>query len=121
MDKKILLIDDNESILDATRCLLEYFDFEVDSTTDPDYIQNLGKNLPDLILLDILLVNADGRDVCKKIKLCKITKHIPVILLSAQSEDEVREAAATSGADGFILKPFKIETMIAEINKYLKE
>jgi CheY-like chemotaxis protein len=121
MNTKILIIDDNEAILDATRSLLEYLGFTIDTSTDPKYLDSLATDLPDIILLDILLVNADGREVCKQIKLNKTIKHIPVILLSAQSDDEVREGAAACGAQGYILKPFKIETMIAVIKESLKE
>ena len=120
MSTKILIIDDNEAILDATQRLLEYLGFEVNTSQDPDYINGLDNELPDLILLDILLVNADGREVCKNIKLNKNTKHIPVVMLSAQSEEEVRAAAASCGAQGHILKPYKIDTMISVIEKCLK-
>jgi CheY-like chemotaxis protein len=121
MKIKVLMIDDNEAILDSTRSLLEYLGFAMNTSTDAGYIDTLNKDLPDLILLDILLINADGREVCQKLKLNKITKHIPVILLSAQSDDEVKEAAASCGAQGYILKPFKIETMLAVIKKNLKD
>lgn len=120
MDIKILIIDDHEAILHATRSLLEYLGIEVDSSSDADYIDGLDKNLPDLILLDILLVNADGREVCKKLKLNKSTRHIPVILLSAQSEDEVKEAVTSCGAQGYILKPYNIDTMISVLKKFIK-
>ena len=113
------MIDDNEAILDSSRRLLEYLGFDVSTFTNPDCINNLEKNLPDLILLDLLLVNADGREVCKLLKLNNNTKHIPVILLSAQSDYEVKEAADSCGAQGYILKPYKIDDMIAVLKKFI--
>lgn len=114
------MIDDNQAILDATRRLFEYLGYKVDCSTDADYIDTLDKDLPDIILLDILLNKADGREVCKKLKSNKKTEHIPVILLSAQSDDEVRRAVISCGAQGYILKPFDMDRVTAAIKKFVK-
>ncbi|MEP6774019.1 MAG: response regulator [Chloroflexota bacterium] len=116
---KILVIDDDEAILDALDAVLQDEGYQTDvSTKDGEYVDYvLQRELPDLIILDILLSGHDGRDICKKIKNDERTSHIPIILMSAHIRGE--DAAHQAGADAFLAKPFDINELLDKIARLL--
>ena len=115
----ILLVDDNLDILEAVQYLLEDAGYGVIPVENGEYLETLDKNnLPDLILLDMLLSGKDGGEIAKKLKADKQTSKIPIIMVSAHPS--AKEAAKRSGADDFIAKPFDIEQLLELIKKYLK-
>lgn len=118
-NKTILLVDDNLDILEAVQYLLEDAGHTVIPVENGEYLDNLDtKNLPDLILLDMLLSGKDGGEIAYRLKQDKATKHIPIIMVSAHPS--AKEAAKKSGADDFIAKPFDIEQLLTMIEKYLQ-
>jgi CheY-like chemotaxis protein len=118
--KTILLVDDNPDILEAVQFLLEDAGHIVIPVENVEYFDHLDlQKLPDLILLDMLLSGKDGGTVAQKLKANALTKHIPIIMVSAHPN--ARENAKKSGADDFIAKPFDIEQLLSLIAKYLKK
>jgi len=118
MQKKILVIDDNCDILEAVTYLLSDMGYNVIAKDNGKFAEKLKKpNLPDLIILDILLSGKDGRDITKILKNKSDTKKIPIILISAHPE--VEQSAFACGANDFIAKPFEVETLIEKIDKCL--
>ncbi len=118
MPKKILVIDDDEGILAAFEAMLtgEGYSVETSSTVYP--LLSLTKdNTPDLVLLDVLLSGADGRDICKQLKHQSFTKHIPIIMVSAALNME--KSVMESSADDFITKPFEINDLLDKVKKYI--
>lgn len=120
MQKKILVVDDDPDILDAIQFLLEEKGYGVKTMAQGTSVEALLKQksgLPNLIILDILLSGKDGRNITKKLKSAKITKHIPIIMISAHlhAEQSVRE----SGADDFLPKPFDINMLLGKVSQYL--
>lgn len=119
MAKKILVVDDDEGILGAFQAMLESVGYEVKTTPDADYLLKLKKkDLPDLILLDVLLSGADGRDVCKFLRSQKDTKGVPVIIVSAHPSAE--KSIKKVGANDFLAKPFKMSELLAKVEKHLR-
>lgn len=116
MIKRILIADDNPGILEVVSIILESEGYEVKSTANPEYVLQAKEDLPGLILLDIWMGGTDGRLICKQLKANSATRHIPVILMSANSE--LQTIAEESGADGFIAKPFEIDDLIHQIQSY---
>ncbi len=114
---KILVVDDDMGILEATKAILEIEKYEVVTATSSDQIKLKIGELPDLILLDMLLSGEDGKIIAKKIKSEEGTKKIPIIMLSAYPnvEKEIRMA----GADDFIAKPFNMSELLEKIQKNL--
>src|SRR6266498_5485492 len=107
---KILVIDDDEGILEAFELVLTSVGYEVEtSTQNGDYLNQKLKNVPDLIILDVLLSGTNGKDVCKKLKSQEHTRHIPIIMVSAHPD--ARKTALESGADDFIPKPFDMNEL----------
>ena len=116
--KQILVIDDDAGILDALEAFLESEEYSVITSSNSDYINKLNpENLPDIILLDVLLSGEDGRDVCRKIKSQTKTMYIPIVMMSAAPDMEASVKKAK--ADDFLKKPFDIEEVLDTIEKYI--
>lgn len=115
--KKILVIDDDPGILDSLKLLLKEFDYKVETSSNGKVAYNLKEELPDLILLDIWMSGTDGRDVCKYLKKQKKTKHIPIIMFSANKDTE--SIAKEAGADDFIYKPFDMYELLNKIAQHI--
>jgi CheY-like chemotaxis protein len=115
--KKILVVDDEISILEMVQLVLESEGYEVQARLNGAYFQQMRSDLPDLILLDILLSGEDGRELCRRLKGDEKTRHIPVILLSAHFS--ARDSPAMSGADAFLPKPFHLRELIDLVKRYL--
>lgn len=119
---KILVIDDDESILEVVAMVLESDGYEVITSPIPDYLKTLTKSdLPDLIFLDILLSGADGRDVCRSIRENSLLKDIPVIMFSAHTGSALEASVRDCGADNFLPKPFDIDVLLAVARKHIHE
>jgi CheY-like chemotaxis protein len=117
MKKRILVVDDSEAILDVVKMILEMADCEVSTSLTGACFQHMEHNLPDLILLDVLLSGEDGSEICHRLKSNEQTRHIPVILLSAHAG--LWETARKCGADDFLVKPFLLTELRDIVKKYL--
>ena len=116
--KKIFIADDEVDILDILKLMLKTHGYDVTATSDPTIIFSYEPSqLPDIILLDIWMSGLDGRDVCRQLKLSELTKHIPVIFISANSN--IVEIAAECNAEGYIAKPFEMSHLLSTINASL--
>lgn len=112
---KILLIDDDQDLLLGISRLLRKNNFQVSTLPGAQNIHEEIKSFnPDLIILDILLAEEDGRDVCIQLKENPATKNIKIILYSAFPD--TGDSYEIYGADGFILKPFDSKELMAAIN-----
>lgn len=117
MSKKILIIDDDESILDAVSLVLEEEGYIVDVMLKGDEaFDKIAAFKPDAILLDVLMSGKDGRDICRKLKKDEATKNIPVIMISAHPS--AKEGAIAVGADAFLPKPFDTQDLLDMVKKY---
>ena len=109
---RILAVDDDKDILEVLQFILEDSGYEVDTLMDGRYLfEKIKAHTPDLILLDIMLGNLDGRELCKDVKTTSETNNIPVILVSASHN--VPSAANNIGApNAFLAKPFDIDDLL---------
>lgn len=115
--KKILVIDDDPGILEALRAILEMAGYLVDTAREADELEGTDQeNLPDLILLDMLLSGKDGRLIAKKLKNTPHTQNIPIIMLSAYPD--AKEEIKAYGIDDFVAKPFNMDQLLTLIQKY---
>jgi len=118
--KKILVVDDDIDILTVVQLVLETNGFEVVAISNWQQIfAQIETFKPDLILLDVSLGTQDGRNLCKQLKSDNTTKHISVILFSANHN--VEKSVTECLADSFISKPFDINNLIEGINNQLME
>lgn len=116
--KTILVADDDGAILDALTLILEEAGYEVTATADGAMLQNLSQPMPNLLLLDIWLSGWNGRDICLALKREERTKHLPIVLFSANRETQ--RIAQEVGADDFITKPFDVDTLVQIIERHLR-
>lgn len=114
--KKILVIDNEESILEAIGFILNDAGYDVETHTKIS-ISRIKKILPDLILLDMRLSGEDGLEIAGKLKGDKDTKHIPIILISASPVNA--KAIKKYGANNYIQKPFDIDFLLKKVKKYV--
>ena len=117
MKKRVLVVDDHEGILEVVKMSLEMVGYEVITSLTGVCFQNIENDLPDLILMDILLSGEDGGAICRRLKSDEKTRHIPVILLSAHAG--LRETRSGCGADDFLAKPFRVTELREVVKKHL--
>ena len=113
---RILIAEDDTGILEAMQIMLEDAGYEVTTTVDGATVQDMKEDLPDLLLLDIWMSGMDGKDICKHLKSQALTKHIPIIMCSANKD--TKHIAKESGADDFIAKPFEMNELLSKVKKY---
>lgn len=116
--KKVLVIDDDESILEVVTLVLEAEGYEVETANSGRYIHRLLQSPPDLIILDILLSGEDGRNICSYLKNQDLTRNIPVIMFSAHYKGDVSHILNQSKADSFLAKPFDINDLTHLVKLY---
>jgi len=122
--RKVLAIDDQKQILIFIKGTLKHYapDVEFIGAQDGKFgLEIAEKELPDAILLDIIMPKMDGYEVCKKLKSNPKTKHIPVIMLSGVKKDtESRVKGLSAGADAFLSKPIDPPELAAQVNVMLR-
>lgn len=117
MSKKILVADDDQSILEALQIMLEDQGYQVIATDDGSKVLQLESEAPDLVLLDVWMSGQDGRQVCSALKHQDQTRNIPVIMISANQE--TGPTAIEAGADDFLAKPFEITDLLQKVDHHL--
>ena len=115
--RKILLVEDNETIILGLKYSLEQEGFEVDVAKSVKETQKKLENTFDLYLLDISLPDGNGFEICKEIK---SKQDVPVIFLTARDEETNVVLGLDIGADDYIIKPFRIRELISRINSVLR-
>lgn len=117
--KRVLIVDDDLPIVEVIKIILEEKNYLVDTLTESQSIkEKLSLDLPDLILLDIWMSGLDGVEITRILKSSPRTKHIPIIMISANNE--VEKIAKNSGADDFIAKPFDVDVLIKKVEKHVR-
>jgi DNA-binding response OmpR family regulator len=115
---KILVCDDDQGILDIVSIILESNDYQVKTLNNGKSIEKkISDYKPDLILLDLWMPGADGKEVTKILKRQELTKNIPIIIVSALNETE--KISKEIGADGFLAKPFDMNDLLLTVEKML--
>ncbi len=116
--KRILVIEDNEKTILLLRDYLTQFDYEVIAYTNPlEGIRNIETKLPDLIILDIMLPEMDGFEVCRSIRK---NSSVPIIMLTARGDVTDRIVGLELGADDYLPKPFEPRELLARIQSVLR-
>ncbi|WP_456095554.1 response regulator [Peptostreptococcus sp.] len=118
---KILVIDDEEHILELLKFNLELSGFDVCVSTEANQaIELIGKEKPDLLLLDWMLPKISGIDILRKIRQDENISDLPVIMLTAKNMEDDKIQGLNVGADDYITKPFSIKELMARINTILR-
>jgi len=118
MDKKLLIVEDNPVNLDIFN---EIFEDGFNIKMVMDGIQALDiveSYMPDMIILDVMMPNMDGYEVCKKIRSNPKLSNIKVIMVTARAMESERQKGMDAGADEYITKPFDEDELLERINSY---
>lgn len=121
MSANIFIVEDEKPIITLLQYNLEKEGYKVDfSETGEEAMQNIKKNVPDLIILDWMLPDFSGIEVCKQIKKINKLKNIPVLMLTAKSEEEDKVRGFESGVDDYVTKPFSYKEILLRVKSLLK-
>ncbi len=117
---RILIVEDNADNLELMRFLLDHAGYEVLCTTDGlQALQTARQEIPDLIILDLGLPELDGWALAAKLKEDLVTRHIPIVAVTAYTLSTDRRRAMAAGCDGFIGKPMDVKTFVNDIEAFL--
>src|SRR4030066_590193 len=120
--KKILVVDDEVDLVKTIQFSLELGGYKVlVSYNGEDALNQARKENPDLILLDIMLPKLDGYKVCRLLKFDEQYKHIPILMMTAKTQEKDKLMGKETGADEYITKPFDMDELMGKIKEYLKQ
>jgi two-component system phosphate regulon response regulator PhoB len=119
--KRILLVEDEAAIREMTAMALQRAGFEVQEAEDAQQAERVvTDNLPDLILMDWMLPGSSGVELARRFRRDDYTKEVPIIMLTARSEEDDRIRGLESGADDYVTKPFSPRELIARIKAVIR-
>jgi len=118
MIKRIHVLEDDEDIRYIIEFLLKDEGYELQlSSSFTELKSKLKDSVPDLFILDVMLPDGDGSEICSDLKGDIFTKHIPIIVMSAN--DQNKQKSLDAGADDYISKPFDIDYIVRRIDKLI--
>ena len=120
MAKQVLIADDEPNIVAALEYLLERNGYQVHVARNGDEALSLiERHRPDLVLLDVMMPQRSGYDVCQRVREREDWRHIKIVMLSAKGRDVEVNKGLSLGADEYITKPFSTRELVAKINDLL--
>lgn len=118
MKNKILVVDDERNIVELVRLYMEKEGFEtVCAYTGSEALQKFKEENPDLIILDLMLPEIDGWQICREIRK---TSQVPIIMLTAKSDTFDKVLGLELGADDYMTKPFEAKELLARVKAVLR-
>ncbi len=121
LKKKILLVDDSKTALLMEKMILGKAGHELVMAADgEEALQKASEECPDLILLDIMMPNMDGIEVCRRLRAQEATRSTPIIMVTTRGEEEFVEEAFGSGCTDFVTKPINGLELATKVRTYLE-
>ena len=120
MPAKVLVIEDEKNIAKVVAYNLEREGYQVTMAKDGEEGLEKAKELPDLVILDLMLPKVDGLEVCRQIRSRPKTARIPIIMLTAKTEEADRIVGLEVGADDYVAKPFSPRELVARVRAVLR-
>jgi two-component system alkaline phosphatase synthesis response regulator PhoP/two-component system response regulator ResD len=118
MPETILIVDDEQHIIDLAKLYLEQESYKTSSATDgKTALQKILREKPNLVVLDLMLPELDGWEVCRRVR---AESDVPIIMLTARSEDIDRIVGLELGADDYLTKPFNPRELVARVRAILR-
>jgi DNA-binding response OmpR family regulator len=116
---KILLVDDNELFVESLVVILQFHGYEFKIASNGiDAIEIVKKFKPDMVILDLMMPQMNGLEVCSHIKSNPVLKYIHIMVLSAKHTTEDRKKAMNAGADDYCIKPFSPNEILERIRQF---
>ncbi len=118
MSDKILIVDDEQRIIDLAKMYLEQAGYTVDSATDGAVAFDMIRgDEPELVVLDLMLPGMDGLEICRRVR---ADSDVPIIMLTARSDDIDKIVGLELGADDYLTKPFNPRELVARVKAILR-
>jgi two-component system phosphate regulon response regulator PhoB len=119
-NETILIVDDEEDVLELVRYNLDKNGYTIAAATSgEEALKKVRTQMPDLVILDLMLPGVDGLNVCKQLKSDPKTEHLPVIMLTAKGEESDIVTGLELGADDYVTKPFSPKVLVARVRRSL--
>ncbi|HEY1934673.1 MAG TPA: phosphate regulon transcriptional regulator PhoB [Acetobacteraceae bacterium] len=117
----VLVVEDEASLVTMLRYNLEKQGFRVEEASDgQEALTRIAETQPDLVLLDWMVPGVSGIEVCRQIRRRPATRELPVIMLTARTEDQDAVRALNTGADDYVTKPFNLDSLLARMRALLR-
>jgi len=121
-EPRILVVDDDPDIVEMISDILDMEGLSIiPAYSGTEALEKAKAENPDLILLDVMMPDIDGFEVCDKLKDDEKTAHIPIVMVTAKKDSASYLDAITVAADGYISKPFEISELVKEVKKWLQK
>ena len=118
---RVLVVDDDPDINEVVREGLRLAGYEpVPALTGSDALAEVDRRVPDLVLLDQMLPDVDGVEICRRLRAAPRTREIPIVFLSARAAPDARVRGLAVGADDYVVKPFSMQELILRIGAVLR-
>ena len=119
--KKILIVDDEQDFVESLKFVLEASDFTCYCAYNGEDGLRLAKEIiPDLIILDVMMPKINGYKISRLLKYDAKYKNIPILMVTARSQEEDKLIGEETGADEYITKPFELDEVVKKVEEYLK-
>ena len=118
--KKILIVDDEQDIVESLKFVLETYDYTCYCAYNGEDGLKLAREIiPDLIILDVMMPRINGYKISRLLKFDSKYKNIPILMITARSQEEDKLIGEETGADEYITKPFDLDDVLKQVEKYL--
>ncbi|MEQ8287962.1 response regulator [Thalassospira sp.] len=118
---KVLIAEDEETIVESLSFLMEKEGYEVSVATDGQTaIKMIARDIPDMVLLDVMMPGCDGFEVVRAARADPRTKRIPIMMLTAKTREVDRRKGLELGVDDFVTKPFSTRDVVARVKALLE-
>src|SRR5579875_3591544 len=118
MKKRIIVVEDDASIAEVLTLILQHEHYRVEPFVNDSFMGTIWDDMPGLILLDLWLLDMNGKSICQQIKTSDALKHIPVVIISAHRD--IRLYAEEAGANEYLEKPFDMKVLLSVVEKYMQ-
>jgi DNA-binding response OmpR family regulator len=120
--RKLLIVDDEEGVRSLVRMTLESDTYEIlEARRGDDALRIVRERHPDLVLLDVMLPDTSGVEVCRSLKSDPETSSVAIVMLTAKAQTTDLERAEDAGADGYFTKPFSPVALLQRVDKIFRD
>ena len=120
--KKILIVDDEQDIVESLKFVLEASDYVCYCAYNGEDGLRLAKEIvPDLMILDVMMPKINGYKISRLLKFDNKYKNIPILMVTARTQEEDKLIGEETGADEYITKPFELDDIVKRVDSYLKK
>lgn len=118
--KKILIVDDEQDIVESLKFVLEVADYTCFCAYNGEDGLRMAKEIvPDLIILDVMMPKINGYKISRLLKYDSKYKNIPILMVTARSQEDDKLIGEETGADEYITKPFELDEVVKKVEQYL--